>query len=268
MALNSVISERIEVSPGLVVIRVVPDTMTVPEFVPGQFAILGLPGSAPRCYASDTEDDPPPPDKLITRSYSIASSATTENYLEFYISLVRSGALTPRIFACEVGDRIWLSDRIMGAFTLAEVPKSQHVILIATGTGLAPYMSMLRSELECGGDRHFGVLHGARHSWDLGYQAELLTLERLCPNFTYIPTVSRPDEEPAPWSRHSGYLQDLWRSRAIEAAWGFPVRPDNTHIFLCGNPAMIEDLSDILREEGFQNHRKRAPGQLHIERYW
>lgn len=266
--LNAVVSQRMEVSPGLIILQVVPDDFEVPEFEAGQFAVLGLPGSTPRYIPSDLEEETRPAEKLIKRAYSIASSSTTKNFVEFYISLVHSGALTPRIFALERGDRIWISPKISGLFTLSRVPSDQHVLLVATGTGLAPYMSMLRSELVCGGPRRFGVLHGARHSWDLGYQSELLALQRMCSNFAYIPTISRPDEEPVAWPGRAGYLQDLWQSRVVEEAWRVAVEPTNTHIFLCGNPRMIEDLSRILREEGFREHTPKEPGQVHVERYW
>jgi ferredoxin--NADP+ reductase len=216
---NAVVSQRTEVSPGLIILRVVPDGWEAPEFIPGQFAVLGLPGSAPRCVTSDTEEEARPRDKLIKRAYSLASSSVTRMYLEFYISLVHSGTLTPRLFALERGDRLWVSPKTSGLFTLAEVPADQHILLIATGTGLAPYMSVLRSRLVCGGERRFGVLHGARHSWDLGYQSELLAMQRTCGNFAYISTISRPEEEPVAWHGHRGYLQELWTIRSLKEAW-------------------------------------------------
>lgn len=268
-ALNAIVAQRIEESPGLAVVRVVPDGWTLPEFKPGQFAVLGLPGAARRCIVSDLEeDDVPAPDKLIKRAYSIASSSVAREYLEFYIVLVPSGELTPRLFALEPGERLWLSPKISGMFTLNEVPPDKHVVFIGTGTGLAPYMSMLRTHLVCGSGPRFGVLHGARHSWDLGYRGELMTLQRLCNNFTYIPTISRASEETAPWGGASGYIQDLWRSDPLTSRWGFRPSPQDTHMFLCGNPSMIEDMVEMLAQDGFREHKPRRPGELHVERYW
>ena len=66
------------------------------------------------------------------------------------------------------------------------------------------------------------MLHGARHSWDLGYRGELMTLQRMCSNFTYIPTISRAGEETAPWGGAAGYIQDLWRSDPFTYAMGLP----------------------------------------------
>jgi ferredoxin--NADP+ reductase len=120
----------------------------------------------------------------------------------------------------------------------------------------------------CGESRCFAVLHGARHSWDLGYRSQLMTLAHLCPNFTYIPTISRPQGEPVLWTGATGYVQDLWKSGALDKIWGFHPTPDNTHIFLCGAPAMIDETSATLAQEGFKEHSKKTPGEIHVERYW
>jgi len=267
-ALNAVVSQRIEVTPGLLVFRVTPDRWEMPEFAAGQYAVLGLPGSAPRIELSDREEEPPPAGRLIKRAYSIASSSLFKEYVEFYITLVPSGALTPRLFALREGGRIWLSPRAKGVFTLDRVPAGKHVAFIATGTGLAPYMSMLRTSLTCGGPTRAAVLHGARHTWDLGYRSELHTLERLCANFSYLPIISRPGEEASEWRGASGYVQELWTRGALERAWGFRPSPDNTHVFLCGNPAMIETMSALLQGEGFRERSRKEPGEIHVERYW
>ena len=96
--LNAVVTQRIEVAPGLFILQVVPDGWPLPPFRPGQFAVLGLPPEAPRHPLADPTDDPPPkPGALIRRSYSIASSSADQQYLEFYLNLVRSGSLTPRL---------------------------------------------------------------------------------------------------------------------------------------------------------------------------
>ena len=265
---NAVVTQRIEVSPGLAILRVVPDGWELPEFAAGQFAVLGLPGSAPRYASSDDEEAEREPNKLIKRAYSIASSSVAEDYMEFYVALVPSGALTPRLFTLGSGDRVWLSQKATGLFTLDQVPEDQHVVLVSTGTGLAPYVSMLRSQLVCGGPRRFAVLHGARHSWDLGYRSELRTLERMCSNFVYLPTISRPDEEPVAWSGRTGYVQELWSQPGLAERVGFEATPENTHIFLCGNPSMIETMASLTTAGGWREHTKKVPGQLHLERYW
>ena len=266
--LNAVIQQRIEVAPGLMVIRVVPDGWSLPDFTPGQFAVLGLPPEAPRCQVADPDEEEHKPGSLIRRAYSIASSSVARGYLELYITLVRSGALTPRLFALNPGDKVWLGPKITGRFTLDEVPTDTNLVLVATGTGLAPYMSMVRTLLPESTERRIAVLLGARHSWDLGYQSELVTMDRLSPALTYLSIISRPAEEPVPWGGAVGYVQDLWQSEDLESSWGFRPTPESTRVFLCGNPAMIEDMVTILADEGYREHSRKEPGEVFVERYW
>ena len=267
-ALNARVAQRIEVTPELMILTVVPDGWKLPQFKAGQFAVLGLPGSAPRHPLCDPDESTPDPDALIRRAYSVASSPEERGHLEFYITLIRSGALTPRLWVLNPGDPLWLGGKFSGLFTLDEVPDAGNIVLIATGTGLAPYMSMVRSFLLNESQRRVAVLHGARHSWDLGYRSELLTLQRLFENFDYVPTISRPDEEPLPWGGASGYVQELWRTGRIADLWGFPAEPGNTHVFLCGNPSMVEQAMKLLEAEGFREHTRPEPGQIHVEKYW
>ncbi|MFT7678394.1 MAG: ferredoxin--NADP+ reductase [Planctomycetota bacterium] len=263
---NAIVAQRIEVSPGLIILRVVPEGWDLPDYEAGQFSVLGLPGSAKRCLVSEPDDEPVDPDKLIKRAYSIASTSQEKDFMEFYVSMVPSGALSPRLFALEPGDGVWLSPKATGMFTLSQVPEDKHVILISTGTGLAPFVSMLRSNVQCGGERQFTVLHGARHSWDLGYRSELMTMDRMCPNISYTPAVSRPADEVATWNGATGRIQEVWKH--IEEYAGYAPTPENTHIFLCGNPSMIEGMVKGLELEGYREHKKKSPGQVHVERYW
>lgn len=264
---NAVVTHRIEAASGLIILRVAPEGWKLPPFHPGQFAVLGLPARAPRVALSDPEE-PGNPDRMIRRAYSIASSSLDHQYLEFYVNLVRSGEFTPRLFALQPGDRIWLGPKLTGMFTLRDVPAGRHVVFVGTGTGLAPYMSMLRTELECGGPQRQAVLLGARHSWDLAYSAELFTMARLCRNFTYLPIVSRPADEPVPWGGEVGHVQKLWTGGALDRAWGAHPAPGDSHVFLCGNPTMIEEMTKQLQAEGFLLHDPKRPGEIHVEKYW
>jgi ferredoxin--NADP+ reductase len=266
--LNAVVTHRIEAASGLVILRVAPDGWTLPEFKAGQFVVLGLPAGAPRIPFSDPEPPPADPAKLIRRAYSIASSPLVKGELEFYVTLVRSGELTPRLFALRPGDRLWLSNKPVGLFTLGQIPPDRHLVMIATGTGLAPYMSMLRTHLDANGERRFAAIVGARHSWDIAYSAELTTMQRLSPRFTWLPTVSRPAEEPVPWGGETGHVQELWRRARLAERWGFRPEPGNSDVLLCGAPAMIDDMTAILVAEGFQADEKGKLGQIHAERYW
>ena len=265
--LNAIVTQRIDFAPGLLILRVAPDGWALPKFTPGQFSVLGLQASAPRVADASPEDPIPAPDAFIRRAYSIASSSNETDYLEFYIAQAKSGALTPRLFALNVGDRVFLSPKATGMFTLDQIPGDQNLIFIGTGTGLAPYMSMIRTHVEANEPRKFFVLHGARNSWDLGYRTELFYLQRFAKNFTYLPTIDGPGSEVVPWKGHVGFAQDLWQQGVIEQSWGFKPTPSNTHIFLCGNPLMIEAMKEVFGKEGFTVHSKQAPGQIHIEEF-
>lgn len=266
--LNAVVTLRTEITPWLMILRVAADGWQLPDFAPGQFAVLGVPGSTPRCALAEPDETAPDPDRLIRRAYSIASSSLTREYMEFYVALVTTGALTPRLFALNIGDRVWLSTKVAGLFTFDQLPEIANIVMIATGTGLAPYMSMLSTHLMCGSTQRIAVLHGARHSWDLGYRSELMTLQHLCRNLAYFPVISRPAAEPVGWNGAVGYVQDLWKSGAIEQTWGFTPTPGDTHVFLCGSPGMIDDVVALLGAQGFREHSRKTPGEIHVERYW
>jgi ferredoxin--NADP+ reductase len=265
--LNAVVLLKEDLSPRYMILRVASAGWQLPDFIPGQFAVLGLPGSAPRCALSTPELEPSAPNDLIRRAYSVASSSMINEYMDFYVGLVSTGALTPRLFALNVGDALFLGPRVAGMFTLDQVAEGKNVVMIATGTGLAPYMSMMTSELTCGGPRRYAVLHGAYHSWDLAYRSELLNMQHLCENFTYIATIDQPKDEPIPWNGHVGWVQDLWKEGLVAKAWGFTPTKDNTDVFLCGNPAMINEMVGILAANGYCEHTRKTPGQIHIERF-
>ena len=302
---NATVSSRVEVAPGLVILRVAPDKLPF-EFRSGQYVVLGLKASEPRIDESEAEapsvvagpaESPAlaasvaaviagteesqaavdaqaasvarataEPDRMIRRAYSIASESRADEYLEFYLTVVMSGELTPRLFNLKIKDRLYVGPKAVGVFTLDKAP-GKHILMIGTGTGLAPYMSMLRSELVCNGSRHFVVVHGARFSWDLGYRTELTGLARHCRNFHYIPVITRPQED-VTWRGRSGYLQNLIASTAIEEETGLALTPENFDIFLCGNPGMIETVISWADARGFVRDKGHDIGTLHTEEYW
>lgn len=266
--LNAVLTAREVYATGLVVMRIAPDGWPLPSFVPGQFATIGLPASAPRLPGSDPEDPGANPERFIRRAYSIASSSKQHEYVELFVALVTSGELTPRLLALAPGDRLWLGPKFTGMFTLREIPPDQNLVMVATGTGLAPYMSMLRTELLGGSRRKIALLLGARHSWDLGYSRELFTMQRESPELSVLRIVSRPKEEREPWTGLVGHVQHLWSGGALAEAWGERPTPKDTHVLLCGNPAMIDDMTKLLLTEGFRLHERGDPGQIHVEKYW
>jgi ferredoxin--NADP+ reductase len=295
---NATVSGRVEVAPGLIILRIVPDKLPF-EFKSGQYVVLGVKASVPRVDEAEGESGPgivatsvaadvqgtpasqaaveaqaaavaraaEDPDRMIRRAYSIASESLAGEHIEFYLTLVGSGELTPRLFSLKIRDRLYVGPKAVGVFTLDKVAPGKHVVMICTGTGLAPYMSMLRSELVCNGPRKFVIVHGARFSWDLGYRTELAGLARHCRNFHYLPVITRPQED-VTWRGRSGYLQNVIASDAIEEETGLALTPENFDIFLCGNPSMIETVIRWADERGFVRDKGHEIGTLHTEEYW
>jgi ferredoxin/flavodoxin---NADP+ reductase len=266
-ALNAILQQKIEVAPGLCIFRIAPIDWELPEFKPGQYCPLGLPPTAGRVPYSVPEEKYCPPDKLIKRPYSIASSSSQNNYLEFYIKMVDNGALTPRLFALKNGDKLWMREKVFGMFTLDDIPKDKNVIFFATGTGLSPYMSMLRSHLSTDSDRKWAVVHGALNSWDLGYRDELIVMERFCEEMKYIPIISDVEKEPVPWHGEVGFLDKAWKEKLVDKAWGEDVTPENSVVFLCGHPMMVEGMEKLLLAEGYTQHTKNVPGSYIKEKF-
>jgi ferredoxin--NADP+ reductase len=265
-AYNAVLAGREEINARLLVMRIQPDAV-LSDFKPGQSAILGLMGREARVPEAEDEEPPSGPDQMIPRVYSIASSSVEKRYLEFYVNLITSGQLTPRLFALPNGHRLYLSRKAGGIFTLDRVPPGKAALLVATGTGIAPYMSMLRTMLVTDTSWPYVVLHGARHSWDLGYRAELETLARLRPNLTYIPSITRPDEDPH-FRGKTGRIQSLLANGIIETLSGVQLDPSKCEIFLSGNPDMIRAAEEMLGSRGFKPGQDKEPGTIHFEEYW
>jgi ferredoxin--NADP+ reductase len=210
---------------------------------------------------------PARPVRLTRRPYSIASAATDRQEIELYLARIESGRLTPRIWRCRVGNRVWLDDRVSGHFTLADVSRDRDLLFIATGTGLAPFMSMLRTYRHRDRWRRLMIVHGVRRADDLGYRDELEAAAREDGSFAYVPIVSR---EPAgsTWDGLRGRVQAVLTGGVYEEHTGAGLSPERAHVFLCGNPAMIQDVEALLLPRGFRLHTRKTPGNLHYERYW
>jgi ferredoxin--NADP+ reductase len=263
---NATVIGREAINPQLLILRVRPDGGDY-SFRPGQFAVLGLLGSESRVPEAAPEEAAPDPQKMIRRAYSIASSNVERAYVEFYLTLVTTGELSPRLFELRHGSRLFLGPKASGLFTLDRVAPDKAVVLVATGTGLAPYISMLRTMLIAETMRKFVVLHGARCSWDLGYRAELESLARIRPNFTYIPSITRPEQDPH-FRGQTGRIQKLLEQGVVEKVAGVRLEPAETDVFLCGHPEMIDYVATVLQTRGFTKDQGKKFGTMHVEEYW
>lgn len=255
--LNATVLSRADLTEDLVIFRIACDE-SIPDFLPGQYVAVGLYAEAPR-PPGFPPDEGARPGKLIQRSYSIASPPDEKAYLELYVAIMQQGSLTPRFMLLKEGDRLHVGRKITGTFTLKDIPPASNLVFIATGTGIAPFISMLRTSETWQPERHITLIHGVRHPCDFGYQEECSELTESNPRFKYLRTVSRA----APgWGGLRGYVQECFLRGDV------PLDPEQDRVFLCGNPAMIADMEKLLRPRGYTLHSKKAPGNLHVEKYW
>jgi ferredoxin--NADP+ reductase len=260
---NSTVIGKILITPDLMILRVRTDEPRK-EFEAGQFTTIGVLASEPRSQNSVMPIEQYDPNKLITRPYSIASANHETQNFEFYISQVKSGQLTPRLFNLSQGRRMWVDTRILGVFNIKDTPEGCNIVMVATGTGLAPYISFLRSHISSHKDIKMVVIHGAAYPWDLGYLSELQLLASAFPNFYYFPTLLKADNS---WNGLRGYIETHLQNRLLEEKCGVEINPEKTHFYLCGNPKMVESVSLFLSKYGYQPHTKKRKGSLHIEEY-
>ena len=231
--------ERVDFSEDLALFRFRPDGPF--DFRPGQYATVAL------------EDG----DKLIQRAYSIVSSPY-ESFLEFFVELVleeEGGVLTPMIWDLKVGESVLIRNRIVGSFTLDEESGMKKHLMAATVTGVAPYISMARTQridIERGkSDPHqLAIIQGASRSWEFGVYKDELTEIARDGWLTYILTVSRPWED-TDWKGERGRVEDVLRKYADDLGFDHT----NAVSYTCGHPEMIENTKGILARSGFPKER-------------
>jgi len=175
---------------------------------------------------------------------------------------VEDGDLTTRLWELEQGAELWMRNKIVGRLTLD--PRCSYHLMAATVTGVGPYVSIIRDQLR---DLRTGALdtpppimivHGASRSWELGtYLEELTALAEQFDWFEYVPTVSRPWEDPD-WSGEQGRVEDVLRKH-LDAS---PFSADETAAYTCGHPQMIEKATGIFKRAGF------AEDAIHEEKYF
>jgi ferredoxin--NADP+ reductase len=259
---NATVTGKILITPDLMVLRMKTDEPRI-KFKAGQFTSIGLLANEVRSPNSVIQSENLPPDYLITRPYSIASANHETQNFEFYISQVKSGFLTPRLFNLTLGSRMWVDKKIIGIFNLNHTPPNCNIVMIATGTGLAPYISFLRSHIKEHREIKMVIVHGAGYPWDLGYRSELEFIDYNFDNFYYFPTLLKADES---WTGLRGLIEDHLNNKILESV-GVEINPTKTHFYLCGNPKMVASVSKLLLKRNYTIHTKKQPGALHIEEY-
>jgi ferredoxin--NADP+ reductase len=221
-------------------------------FVAGQFGRLALPA--------------PPGEKedMVGRPYSFVNAPGTAPH-EFYFITVPGGPLTPRLAALAPGDPIWLLPRANGFFSVGEVPAADVLWCLATGTGIGPFLSILRSAETWEKFGRVVLVHAVREAAELTYADTIRAIGAAHPGaFTYVPMVSREAHAGALSGRIPAAIDD----GRLEARAGIALTAENSHVMLCGNPAMVEDTQRVLEARGMRRHRRKEPGQLTCETYW
>jgi ferredoxin--NADP+ reductase len=260
--LNATVLAREEVSQNVFLLRVKPDEADPPRFEPGQFVQAGLPIETPARDGSGRTRL-----KLQKRSYSLASPPGAPAGYELCLARVQGGRLTPVLHALEPGGRMFLDPRPLGRFTLEGIPETRDLVLVATGTGIAPYVSMRRTYAGKSRWRRMLIVHGVRHVADLCYRRELEESARKDPGFVYLPLVSR-EKDPARWSGLTGHVQQVLDSVRMAELAQLELSPSSCTVLLCGNPAMVDQTSELLGKRGFALDTPEQQGGLRFERYW
>jgi ferredoxin--NADP+ reductase len=205
------------------------------SFSPGQYATLGVPQG----------------DRLVERAYSIVSDPA-EDTVEFFFELVPEGALTPLLYEKGEGDEILMRKRAKGLFVLDQREERTHHVLVSTVTGVAPYVSMVRTTKRELAEQPGKVaprlllIQAGSRSEELSYLDELRALDAELPWLDYIPSVSRPWEDPD-WTGELGRAEDVVRKHADSMG----ATPDNSVGYLCGHPEMIATVRGIMRRCGY-----------------
>ena len=258
----------------LLIMRIVPKEVPVPDFEAGQFLTLGLPNKADK-------------DKMVRRAYSIASHPENKDYIEFVIRWVRKplpGRLTTQIFNVKEGDEIsWLKPTGRALGISQELPSGEkdtrRIICIGGGTGLAPFVSFAQHFHDTKDKREIIILHGASYVDELSYKDLLTNLEdesiakgKDVWNFKYRAAISRPQEWfNRSWAGQVGRVETFLRPRdngmsPLEELIGDKVTQKNTIFYVCGWQGTIDGVMDFLKPKGFiTEHDKREDGSFEVK---
>ena len=221
------------------------------RFTPGHYTRLGL--------GHDNA--------VVWRPYSIASAANSD-HLEFQVVLIPGGAFSELFAKVEAGDTIRVDRRCFGFLTLDQIAPGGSLWLLATGTGLAPFLSIIADAATWIRHARVILVHSVRHAAELMPDAidaaisRLPESERQC--LSVISVVTR---EPAP-DALGARLGVLIQSGALEKKAELGIDPSGSRVMLCGNPEMIREVRQLLKDRGFAAGRRGSPGQFSAEGYW
>jgi ferredoxin--NADP+ reductase len=200
-------------------------------------------------------------EERIARPFSFVNPPQ-DPVLEFYGIVVPEGPLSPRLMELRAGERLLVASNPAGFLVLSEVPDAETLWLVSTGTGIAPFLSVLRTEAPWRRFPNIVLVHAVRHARELVYQEMIRKIVKEKP-LRYLTFVSR---EAAPGSL-AGRIPAAVRDGRLETAAGLAL-DGHSHVMLCGNPDMLKDASAALAERGLRKHRRRTPGHITVESFW
>ena len=205
----------------------------------------------------------------VRRAYSMVS-APHDEFLDFFSIVVPDGEFTSELSRLQPGDELLVDKQAFGFLTLDRFIDGRDLWLLGTGTGLAPFLSILQDFEVWQRFERIILVYSARTASELAYQALIRDLpqrdylEGLGSKLTYLPVVTR---EQVPGALH-GRVTTLIENGELERAAGLALEPEHSRIMLCGNPQMIEDTRAMLKERDLNLSLTRRPGQVAVENYW
>ena len=247
------------------------------KFTAGQFVRLGIHGKDLQYFAqnhetklitSETQDKPIDLDGYVFRAYSVASSPYDE-FIEFFSVVIPEGEFTSKVNHIQVGDSLLLNTTPFGYLTLAryQLPLPNDLWLLATGTGLAPFLSILKTIEVWQQYQRIILVYSARTSQELAYQAEIGSIKSIYGDngaaFVFLPIVTRE----ADYTGEKARVPNLILSGKLTQLVGQKLDKERSHVMLCGNPQMVEDTKEALKSLGLTMNR-RGEGNIAVENYW
>lgn len=202
-------------------------------------------------------------DKKIARAYSFVNTPSNNNLHEFLLVTVEDGLLSPPLSDLKKGDTLQIAEQASGFFTLDEVPESDTLWLLATGTAIGPFLSMLGDDAIWQKYKHVVLVHGVRKHTDLVYQQQICDLCSKHP-LTFVPVISQekwPDGL-------QGRITNAITSGELFSHVKVTPTPQNSQFMLCGNPEMVKETTQLLLDLGFTRNRRAKPGNITVEQYW
>jgi ferredoxin/flavodoxin---NADP+ reductase len=229
----------------------------IDSFTAGQFCRVGLPLAADLSGGED----------IVMRAYSLVN-APDERPHEILLNKVDSamgGVLSPYLHELKIGDRLCVSPRTNGFFSMPEVPDADVLWGLSTGTAIGPYLSFMKTEAPWKKFGRIVFVHAVRMAAELTYRDQLAAIaRRYGERFQYIPFVSRENHPAA----MSGRIPAAIADGSLEVRVGIALTADTAHCMLCGNPEMVTDTMTVLQARGLRKHRPKHPGHITTEAYW